>query len=103
MESFLYIVNRIFLPPKLPQEDDDQGGIHSQALCIAVHESLKRYISGRTIAPHQVARWNAMSKMIENLCKARPASKDCLKRTISTMNTGGLFDSLLNIHGRNSQ
>jgi hypothetical protein len=94
MESFFYIVNHVFLPPKLPQKDDYQSK-HAQALCLTVHKSLKQFIalfcSESATTLHQRAVWHALLKMTEKLCAAEPVSKNTLKRSISTMEPGGLF------------
>jgi Family of unknown function (DUF6606) len=94
MESFLYIANHIFLPPKLPQSDDNQSDDHAQFLCITIHKYLKQYIA-QHVSPHQSPRWNALLKMMENLFHPRSVSERQLQRSISEMKPGGLFDSHL--------
>jgi Family of unknown function (DUF6606) len=92
LESFLSIVNHIFLPPRLPQKGDDQGDDHAQTLCVAIHTSLEQYIT-QHISPPQSTPWNALLKMMGHLCDARPVSEPQLQRSVSTMRPGGLFDS----------
>ncbi|KAF9503489.1 hypothetical protein BS47DRAFT_1402353 [Hydnum rufescens UP504] len=99
LQSFLSIVNHIFLPPRLPQKGDDQGDDHTQTLCVTIHKSLEQYIT-QHISPLQSTLWNALLKMMGHLCDARPVSEHQLQRFVSTMWPGDLV--LLLIHAQNA-
>lgn len=64
-DDLLYILNHVFLPPKLPQEDegDDARDIHNIALASLVHEAAVDFLS--LVSAEYTERWSAIIKMLE--------------------------------------
>ncbi|THU98858.1 hypothetical protein K435DRAFT_659994 [Dendrothele bispora CBS 962.96] len=63
-----YIVNHVFLPPKLPQKDDYTIA-NEEYLCKIVHQSASKYFRSQNIAQDKVAMWKAIIDMLDNLMK----------------------------------
>lgn len=86
-----YIVNHIFLPPQLPQEDDFDI-VKEHALCKLVEDCAEEY-AGR-LPPGQRPRWNRMTKMLKNLRISQVSislTKECVNQAISEMKHGGML------------
>ena len=88
MEDLLYIFNHVFLPPKLPQEDDYDPG-HDFALCeFAYHAShdFAHSLSDK----FQQRKWESVSRMVKGLLKAISIlDKHEIVRTILRLERGG--------------
>ncbi|THU98150.1 hypothetical protein K435DRAFT_721087 [Dendrothele bispora CBS 962.96] len=63
-----YVVNHVFLPPKLPQKDDYTIS-NEEFLCKTVHQSAVKYLRSKHVAQKNVAAWRAVVKMLDNLVK----------------------------------
>ncbi|PBL01428.1 hypothetical protein ARMGADRAFT_1059170 [Armillaria gallica] len=59
MEELLYIINHVFLPPKLPHADDRESA-NDIALCRVVLDSAKRFQASRSNSDH----WESIVKML---------------------------------------
>ncbi|THU85243.1 hypothetical protein K435DRAFT_764380 [Dendrothele bispora CBS 962.96] len=66
-----YIVNHVFLPPKLPQKDDYTMP-NEEYLCEIVHQSAMKFRS-QYVAQDNVG-WNAIINMLDNLDASLPFS-----------------------------
>jgi hypothetical protein len=90
-----YIVNHIFLPPKLPQEDD-QIPENDRALCDLVYRSIFEY---RAYLPiNEQVKWDPIVKMQDYICTLHDSNalpKDHLKRALSGMRPGGMSPFLI--------
>jgi hypothetical protein len=64
-EQLHYIVNHVFLPPKLPQECDESPENYS-ALCRTIFECASKY--RRFIAEDVQPLWDKVLKMLDSLC-----------------------------------
>ncbi|KAH7907005.1 hypothetical protein BJ138DRAFT_1015231, partial [Hygrophoropsis aurantiaca] len=63
-DSLKYIINHVFCPLKLPQEDDESTN-HNFALSTAVSQSALKF---REYLPSEdVLRWDQMAKMLANI------------------------------------
>ncbi|KDQ56356.1 hypothetical protein JAAARDRAFT_132359 [Jaapia argillacea MUCL 33604] len=62
--SLDYIVHHVFLPPKLPQ-GDDQHQANDLALCERTMECAKAY--SKSLSPEAQLRWAPIVRMLENL------------------------------------
>jgi len=92
-----YIVNHVFLPPKLPPGSDDPKSMYEcdRTLCELVVEAAMEY-SGRRQAPDSVplcdvpARWAPIVRMIRDLAQFQPhPSTEDLKQSFLRLNHGG--------------
>ncbi|KAK7040132.1 hypothetical protein VNI00_009938 [Paramarasmius palmivorus] len=70
LEQLHYIVNHVFLPPKLPQECDESAENYS-ALCRTIFECARKY--RRFIAEDEQPLWDTVVKMLEGLCTLETA------------------------------
>ncbi|THU80575.1 hypothetical protein K435DRAFT_767927 [Dendrothele bispora CBS 962.96] len=65
MSTLKYIVHHVFLPPKLPQEDDYTAECES-ALCRTVYDSASEFGKSGLVLPENIRRWDEIVKMLEN-------------------------------------
>lgn len=87
-----YIINHVFLPPKLPQEDD-RDSAKSAALAEELVEALRAF---RTYSTQQdLPTWTSLARMVENMSRIRDESGDMnpdkLEQTLLQMVDGGMF------------
>jgi len=91
LEDILYVLNHVFLPPKLPQKnDDDTVTDRDQVLCRLAYNASRDFF---TFLPQsQQAQWSTVSRMLKNFLKgARVLDKDVLVTDISHLRDGGQF------------
>jgi len=89
LEELLYILNHVFLPPKLPQEDDTKTGCDI-ALCYLVHQASREFAG--FLSQHQQQRWSVVRKMLKTLLETTQAlDKDELAQSILSLEDGGQF------------
>lgn len=66
-KEWMYIVNHVFLPAQLPQEDDF-GIAQEHALCAVIEDCALEYaVQARS---QRKRRWNRMHNMVGNLKKS---------------------------------
>jgi hypothetical protein len=86
-----YIINHIFFPPKLPQEDDHSHE-NDRALCLVLLDSARIYQDSLSMA--EQIRWDPMIKLLQNLYdfhELEILSKDHVKKAMERMRPGGTF------------
>ena len=91
LEDILYVVNHVFLPPKLPQKDDkDTNTDRDIVLCRLVSSASREFA---TFLPQpQQKRWSIVTEMLKNLLDSTgPLDKDVLVTKISHLGDGGQF------------
>ena len=86
LNTLLYILNHVFLPPKLPREDDS-GPNNDTSLCRFVCEAARKF------TPQiQQNRWSVVRQMLEMLfCNTKVRNKDMIVKDILGLKDGGLF------------
>jgi hypothetical protein len=85
--SLNYIIDHIFLPPKLPQ-NDDLNLTNEYKLCQLVHRFAKEY---RDLLPTD-QRWNTLTQMLNVLCVSQESStlsNDYMQESLEKMQCGG--------------
>ena len=88
-EHFSYILNHVFLPPKLPQEDDANGH-HDIALCDLVYRASVEF-TGFLSRP-ETQQWSVINQMLKTLLMTtRVFDKDVLAKNILSLRDGGQF------------
>jgi hypothetical protein len=88
-KNWYYVLNHVFFPPKLPQNDDfDMTKEH--ALSVLVQECAQAYKHCLPIPQKQ--RWESIIRMLKNLSISQdsPAlSEGFINKSIATMIPGG--------------
>jgi len=88
-QDLLYVLNHVFLPPKLPQEDDYDPG-HDFALCRFAYDASREF--SPLLSPVQQRQWSFVSRMIKRLLKATSAlDRNEFVREILSLERGGQF------------
>ena len=59
-----YILNHVFLPPKLPQKDDYDADLDA-ALCRLVYDAALEFAA--FLSESQQGRWSTVSRMLRNM------------------------------------
>lgn len=93
--NLMYLVNHIFLPPKLPQEDD-LNDPDEHAIIEHVYQSSQEYFS--LIRERYKSRWSPIVKMLKNLCSSHETfvlSGEDMERSMTEMEPGGKVHSQL--------
>ena len=84
-----YLLNHVFLPPKLPQKDDYDAE-HDDALCRFIYDASFEFSA--FLSPSQQMQWQIIVQMLTNLLKStRVLDKDVLVTNISHLEIGGQF------------
>ena len=87
--SLLYAVHHVFLPPLLPQSND-QTVKRDRFLCEHVRQSIVAY--QRRLPDSQKSRWNPVLRMVDNLASSQAfdvLSPEIIESQISHMRAGG--------------
>lgn len=87
-----YIINHIFLPPGLPQQDDYTLE-NDRVLCEELLSSARHYRS-KLLSADNVIRWDPMLTMLHNLHEFHNEdglSKDRVKVAMTKMQPGGML------------
>lgn len=92
-----YIVNHVFLPPKLPPGSEDPKSTYEcdRTLCELVVEAAMEYSSGGQASDSMPlcnvpARWAPIIRMIRDLAQFQPyPSTEALNQSLSRLNHGG--------------
>ena len=88
-DQLYYVVNHVFLPPKLPQEDDLDATME-HALCLLVYDAAKLYVD--FLPPYQHEKWHAIVDMLKNIHlshETEELSKGQINRSMATMQPKG--------------
>lgn len=88
--DLLYILNHVFLPPKLPQKDegDDARHVHDIALISLVHEAAGDFLT--TVSAEYSQRWSSIITMLERLKDYTEAlNQDEIAPDMTSMVEGG--------------
>ncbi|TDL21943.1 hypothetical protein BD410DRAFT_828691 [Rickenella mellea] len=100
-KQFKYIVENIFMPPKLPQEADGDAHANDLALAICVVASARTYRG--SVPREERPRWEIMVTMLEQLISSQEAaglSKSTVIRSLKNLRGGGVLAFL--IHAQNA-
>jgi hypothetical protein len=92
-----YIVNHVFLPPKLPPGSEDQKSMYEydRTLCELVVEAAMEYSGGGQASDsvplcNVPPRWAPIIRMIRDLAQFQPhPSTEALKQSLLDLNHGG--------------
>ncbi|KAK0245427.1 hypothetical protein EDD85DRAFT_917513 [Armillaria nabsnona] len=96
-----YIVNHVFMPPVLPQEDDRDIS-NDAALCHAVLDCARRYQLDLLDDGHKLRKWDAIIKMLQNFEETLDDTLDSTKvyKQLSSMEIGDIL--VFYINGQNA-
>lgn len=92
-EGLMYLINHVFLPPKVPQKDDGDLATDRQLLkgCSA---ALKSY-QNHDISSEERTKWATCSHMVDNMLETHDMSGDMSPKKIEArfreMTIGGLL------------
>jgi hypothetical protein len=78
-QSLRYIINHVFLPPKLPQEDDSH--VKNDYALIEECEGALRSFQAQ-ISPNEHWRWAACTRMLSKMLEMRDVSGDTISGKI---------------------
>lgn len=90
LEDILYTLNHVFLPPKLPQEEDHRPD-RDVVLCRFVYDACREF---PTVLPSQdqQGKWSTVVHMLKNLLESTQVlAKDVLITDILHLENGGWF------------
>ncbi|KAF8962069.1 hypothetical protein BDZ97DRAFT_1759482 [Flammula alnicola] len=86
LEDLIYVLNHVFLPPKLPQKDDNDTD-HDVALCRFAYNASLEFAG--FLSQCQQGQWSIVSRMLNNLLKTtRSLEKDVLATNILGLGDG---------------
>ena len=88
-DTLRYVLNHVFLPPKLPQEDDYHAD-NDAVLCRFAYEASLEFAA--FLSQSQQGRWSIVIQMLKNMLETtRTLEKDVLVTKISQLQIGGQF------------
>ena len=89
LEDILYTLNHVFLPPKLPQEDDTRAD-RDVALCRFVYYASQEFTD--FLSQTQQQQWSIVHQMLKTLLETTQVlDKDVLVKNILRLGNGGQF------------
>jgi len=89
LEDIIYTLNHVFLPPKLPQEDDTKAD-RDVALCRFVYHASGEFTD--FLSQPQQQQWSIVRKMLKTLLKTTQVlDKGVLVKNILCLGDGGQF------------
>lgn len=80
-QSLFYLINHVFLPPKLPQKEDSDV-VQESALIEECEAALRSFQAHLPSNEHW--RWAACTRMLSNMLKMRDASGDMASGKVET-------------------
>ena len=90
MDALQYAMNHIFLPPKLPQEQEPDLEACDIALCRLAYEAAVQF--PQYLATYHQAHWAVVIKMLENLLYSTESfGKEYHVAKIMQLGVGGQF------------
>jgi hypothetical protein len=87
-----YLIDHVFLPPKLPQKHDEDSAELQLAIAQFAYRSAVLY--AQCLPLQEQPRWNPILRMLENIAiTSDPAalSKFLLEKCIKDMQDGGVY------------
>ena len=89
------MLNHVFLPPKLPQKDDnnDIEVDHDVTLCRFAYKASHEFT--RFLSQSQQENWSIVSQMLKTLKTSRALDKDVLINNILCLKQGGDYCSCM--------
>ncbi|PPQ64858.1 hypothetical protein CVT26_002576 [Gymnopilus dilepis] len=97
-DELFYLLHHVFLPPKLPQEEDLTTD-HEAALCRAAYNASKKFVS--FLDNEKQAEWGRVSKMLKMFLKTtRAPDKAAMVQDILLLAEGECF--VFNIRAHNA-
>jgi hypothetical protein len=78
-QSLSCIINHVFLPPKLPQEDDS-GVVKDSALIVECKAALEAFQAH--LPSHECRRWAACIRMLRKMLELRDPSGDMISEKV---------------------
>jgi hypothetical protein len=86
-DTLRYVLNHVFLPPKLPQQDDYDAE-NDAALCRFAYEASLEFAT--FLSQSQQRQWSIVIQMLKNMLEStRALEKDVLVTKISHLQIGG--------------
>ncbi|KAK0208018.1 hypothetical protein DFS33DRAFT_1300737 [Desarmillaria ectypa] len=92
-----YIVNHVFMPPVLPQEDD-RDMTNDAALCHAVLDCARHYRSYLLNDVHKLQKWDIIIKMLQHFKATLTATLESVEveQQLAMMNIGDILVFYIN-------
>ena len=90
LEDILYVLHHVFLPPKLPQEEDHKPD-RDVTLCRFVYDACREF---DTVLPSQdqQGKWPTVVQMLKNLLQSTQVlDRDVIIADILHLENGGQF------------
>lgn len=103
-DTLRYLINHLFLPPQLPQEDDSGNAGNQAALISHISESVAAFYEGLINAgvDHQVKQcWEHLQQTLGSMYQIHTDSHIFLpelRRTVKGMQVQGELLSIIAIH-----
>lgn len=88
LKDILYVLNHVFLPPKLPQEDDARPD-YDIALCSLVYNASLEF--SPILPESQRRQWNIVTQMLNMVLDTIPVLDTRMVEKIMHLNDGGRF------------
>jgi hypothetical protein len=91
-QQLQYIIDHVFLPPKLPEKHDDDSAELQCALAEFVNDSAER--CAQFLPPQERVRWVPILQMLKNITitsKSAALSEFSLENCIKDMQDGGMY------------
>ena len=87
MKDLEYLLNNVFMPPKLPQEDDSHKE-RDIVLCEQTYRATREFT--RFLPQHQQQKWSVVTRMLEMLVQTTQfLDDDFLVKNILQLGDGG--------------
>jgi hypothetical protein len=87
LKDLEYLLNHVFLPPKLPQEDDSDKE-RDIVLCQQMYRATREF--ERFLPQHQRQKWSVVTRMLEMLLQTTQfLNNDLLVNNILQLGDGG--------------
>ena len=87
MKDLHYLLNHVFLPPKLPQQNDSDQE-QDIVLCQQIYSATREFTG--FLSQHQRQKWSVLRRMLKMLVQTSCSSdNDLLIRNILQLGDGG--------------
>lgn len=97
-EDLVYILNHVFMPPRLPQEDDHDDN-HDIALCRVICDASQKF--AESLLQHQRGLWSTVDQMLQKVLRTTEVrGKDILVDNILSLGDGEVL--VLHIRAQNA-